>query len=71
MQQEKIETGTIERSERMKRIDSELDAMRTISELLDALPDDEARVRVLAAVVCLYDDDASASAMRAWKRKAG
>lgn len=61
-------TETTRLSERMQKIDAELDALRAVCAILDALPDDAARVRVLAAVICFYDTDAARATVRSWHR---
>lgn len=60
-----------EKSERMKKIDAELDALRAVCAIRDALPDDVARKRVLAAVLCLYDEQIAGATLRAWQRRTG
>jgi hypothetical protein len=53
----------------MKAIDAELAALRAVCATLDELPDDETRNRVLAAVLCLYDNECAGAVLRAWKRR--
>jgi hypothetical protein len=46
----------------------ELAAMQRICEILDPLPQEQ-RVRVIAAVICMFDDKVAASVVRRWQEQ--
>ncbi len=49
---------------------AEIDAMRSVCEVLEPL-DPATRLRAFAAVLCTLDDDAARGALAAWQRKEG
>lgn len=46
-----------------------IDAFTRIVKLLGKLPDNDARRRVIAAVVCIYDDASSRAALVSWQQR--
>jgi hypothetical protein len=58
-------------SEWMQKVDTELEALRAVCVALDKLEDEAARIRVLGAVICLYDTEAAKAAIRDWRRRTG
>jgi hypothetical protein len=62
---------TTEKSAWMQKVDTEIEALRGVCTALDKLDDEAARIRVLAAVICLYDTETAKAAIRDWRRRVG